>query len=161
MKKLLLCFLCIALGLHCAKAEEEVANGFLIEQKNGVTVGFLFANEPVMTYTETEIVLNGKDIDVRYPMAEVERMTFGVVSDTQTAVQTAKSQKISVAYDAETIRITGLSDGEKVTMLGVDGKLVGSAKADGNGVAILRCKVQTNSPYLVKTYKAAFKFIKK
>lgn len=167
MKKILFTMLCLAtcvLGVRAAEghnmaAEDETVNGLIIEQKDGSSVGFLFADEPVMTYTETDIVLNGVDFSVSYPIVDVARMVFGDASAFVSGIKSVDEKKVGVAYSAEGVTVTGVAPGEMVAMFTVDGKTVCRAKADGDGMALLKGDMQRGVAYVVKAGKLAFKII--
>ena len=76
MKRLLICFL-VAL-LVCPVFSQ---NTLTIHQKDGKQFCYGFADKPVITYTESDLILKTANTEVRYPLAQLDKFTFDDIDD--------------------------------------------------------------------------------
>ena len=127
MKRLLLCFL-VAL-LVCPVFSQ---NTLTIHQKDGQQFSFGFEDKPVITYTETDLVLKTTKTELQYPLSKLSKFTFTDIDDAVISIKDdANSAKL--VLDNYVVNITGAKPGISVSVIGTDGKSLASYKTDDNG----------------------------
>lgn len=135
-----------------ASADNE---GIILTQKDGQTVGFAFAQEPKMSFTATDVVIQAGDQSVGYAMDGL-KITFGDVS--ATAVKSIEKADVKFAFSKTGMQAAGLQAGETVSVYTLNGTRVATAKVGADG------KVSVNLPqkgvYVVKAGRVSYKFSK-
>lgn len=133
-------------------AENE---GVILTQSDGSTIGFAFEQEPKMTFTATDVVIKAGETEVSYAL-EGLKITFGDTSTT--AVQSVEKADVKFGFGKTGLKATGLKAGEVVSVYGLNGACVATAKVSADG------QVSVNLPqkgvYVVKAGKVSYKFSK-
>lgn len=97
MKKIILIsfLLCISV---IAKAETLPTN-LVVWAKDGSKVVYALADEPKVTFTETDLVISSKGIEVNYAIDKMARFTYE--TNEQTAIKNIKTGKITLGPGAK------------------------------------------------------------
>lgn len=53
----------------------------IVHQKSGGTVEYAFSEKPVVTYRDGYLVISAQEASVMYPMSNMQKFTFGELSD--------------------------------------------------------------------------------
>ena len=56
-------------------------NTLTVHQKNGEQFSFGFEDKPVVTFTDTELIVTSTKTELRYELANVNKFTFDDVED--------------------------------------------------------------------------------
>lgn len=81
MKKLIFSMLALfAATTLCAET------ALIVHQKSGGTVEYSFKEKPVVTYSEGYLVISVVGASVEYPLSNMQKFTFGEVSDMVTRI---------------------------------------------------------------------------
>ena len=59
----------------------------IVHQKSGGTVEYAFSEKPVVTYSNGNLVISVPGASVEYPLSNMEKFTFGEVSDMVTRIK--------------------------------------------------------------------------
>ena len=59
----------------------------IVHQKSGGTVEYAFSEKPVVTYRDGYLVISAAEASVLYPMSNMQKFTFGEVSDQVTRIK--------------------------------------------------------------------------
>lgn len=141
-RSLLLMFLMlIATGIY---AED----GVVLLLRNGNSVKFAFSEKPVMVTGRT-LTMKTTSETVDYNYTEIKRSYFGEITSSIDEVRGNSKLESLFRMTPAGMEVTGLQQGEKVSVYTVGGKLVYSAKSTG-------CQLNINLPsdrqvYVVKT----------
>ena len=81
MKKVFLLFL-----TFMAVIASHAQTALIVHQKSGGTVEFAFYEKPVVTYSDGYLVISVAEASVSYPLSDVQKFTFGNVSDYYTRI---------------------------------------------------------------------------
>ena len=81
MKRLLLLLLTFA-----AASISRAETALIVHQKSGGTVEFAFREKPVVTYSEGYLVISVSEASVSYPLSDMQKFTFGELSDNYTRI---------------------------------------------------------------------------
>lgn len=157
MKRLLLLAFAV-MAMLGARAEED-ANAVFVHPKEGVPVAYLFEAKPVVTYTESEIVIKGTGIDVVYAIADVEKMDFDVVQPT--SVDDVKASNVKVMCNGDQVTVSGIEAQSPVFVYNLAGQMVAKAVADAGGSASVEVPAAGPNFYIIKTNSVSFKIAKK
>lgn len=128
-KGLLLMFLMlIATGIY---AED----GVVLLLRNGNSVKFAFSEKPVMVTGRT-LTMKTTSETVDYNYTEIKRSYFGEITSSIDEVKGKNKSESLFRMTPAGMEVTGLQQGEKVSVYTVGGKLVYSAKSTGSQLNI-------------------------
>lgn len=138
MKKILPFF---ALLFVCATAFAQDA--LTVIQKDGQSYKFNFADKPVITYTETDLVLTTTSTEVQYPIADIQKLTF------------KDSEETKVETVSEPVR------DETFTVYSLEGKVVKTFKYPENGDMNSGTEGLPAGIYIIKSKSVTYKTIRR
>lgn len=128
-KGLLLLFLMlIATGIY---AED----GVVLLLRNGNSVKFAFSEKPVMVMGST-LTMKTTSETVDYNYTEIKKSYFGEITSSIDEVRGNSKSESLFRMTPAGMEVTGLQQGEKVSVYTVGGKLVYSAKSTGSRLNI-------------------------
>ena len=128
-KGLLLMFLMlIATGIY---AED----GVVLLLRNGNSVKFAISEKPVMV-TGSTLTMKTTSETVDYNYTEIKRSYFGEITSSIDEVRGNSKSESLFRMTPAGMEVTGLQQGEKVSVYTVGGKLVYSAKSTGSQLNI-------------------------
>ena len=154
MKRMILLFSAVML-----MSSVFAQNTLTIYQKDGQQFSFGFEDKPVITYTDTDLVLKTTKTEVQYPLADVIKFTF---KDAETAVAPIKEGRAAqLELKNYTVSITDAKAGINVTVIGSDGKAVGSYKTDSDGSATFSIADLPQGLYIINSENLTCKFLMK
>lgn len=154
MKRLLLCFL-VAL-LVCPVFSQ---NTLTIHQKDGQQFSFGFADKPVVTYTENDLVLKTTKTELHYPLSSLAKFTFTDIEDAVAPIKESNSAQL--VLDNFVVSITGTNPGITVSVIGTDGKILATYKTDDNGGVTFSVAELPEGTYVIKSESLTCKILKK
>ena len=160
MKKILL--LSFALSFMGAMAGEP---GVTFLFKDGKTASFLFSSQPKVILGSEELTVSSTDVSsVSYTIANVQRFYFEEnIATAIPKVDAASSGSHPVfAYAGETVTVSGLTAGERVTVVSVNGKVLRDVQADSDGKVSVHLGGVPAGVYVISTGGGiGFKLLKK
>ena len=135
-------------------------NTITINQKDGQQFSFGFADKPVITYTENDLVLKTTKTEVQYPLSSLSKITF---TDAETGVDAIRddNQSPALTLDDYVINITGAKAGINVSLIATDGKTIGTYKTDQDGSVSFSIADLSLGIYIIKSENLTFKVLKK
>lgn len=113
-----------------------------IHQKNGGIVCYSFSAKPKLTYVEDLLHVSTDEIEIDYPISELEKLTFD--NDTPVSINT-------LCFSGESA---------KVYIYRMNGSLLDIKKADINNPATIDTSELPSGTYLVKQGSVTIKIIK-
>ena len=134
-------------------------NTLIIHQKDGTTFGYGFSEKPVITYTETDLVLTTTKTVVEYPLSALFKFTF---SNVETAVSGIKQdiQTPVLSLDNYMVQITGAKPSQKVSLIDIDGKVLSTFQTDANGSLSFSISDLPKGVYIIKSQSLTCKISK-
>ena len=126
---------------------------------------FLFSSEPKFTYVKNvadyvaDIVFSAKDVEINFSSETVLGAYFTHLDDPTgiNDVKTDNERNIRYEISARRIRISGLQDGESVSLFDLGGSVLASAKADAGGMVDFGLSGTSGMVYVVKVGDKSFK----
>lgn len=156
MKKRILSVLLLLCGTLCANAAVKYMT---VEQTSGAKYSFLLADNPVVTYVDDNLVVNG-NASTSYALTSVAKFYFTEESEA-TVVAKVETQMLRVlSLDENTLRVENAEADAKVTLVRLDGVMVLMKKTDKDGSATVSLPT-AQSVYVLTVGNQSFKLIRK
>ena len=153
MRKLLTTLFLVVLAT-VAWAQNAVA----VWQQDGKVAKFGFAEKPVVTYADNNLVITTTQTTVEYPIYLLRKISFDV-DWTVDAVEEVKADvQFSVRGGSLTVR--GGEAGSQVYIYNLKGVKVGQYRLDSDGNATIPTENLSKDFYVVKSRSFTFKFRK-
>ena len=152
----------LALGSLTAMAATP---GVTLLFSNGTKASFAFANKPVIDVTTDGLTVSATGAsDVSYSFADVEKFYFE--DDIVTAIERVKddvsAQRPVFTYVGGVVTVIGMTAGERLAVVTINGSQVSAAKADNEGNARINLGSAPTGVYVVSTGSGvSFKLLKK
>ena len=156
MKKLLLLsFLCVSM---VAKAE-DIPTNLVVWAKDGSKVAYALADEPKVTFTETNFVISSKGIEVNYAIDKMARFTYE--TNEQTAIRNIKTGNTSFGPDGESLLFPSLKANSTLTIYSANGNIVFKKMIREEGEYALPLSNLSKGIYIVDVNGLTYKIMKK
>ena len=120
MKKILLLSFYIFVSM-IAKAE-DIPTNLVVWAKDGSKVAYALADEPKVTFTETDFVISSKGKEVNYAIDKMARFTYE--TNEQTAIRNIKTGEITFGTDGESLLFPSLKANSTLTIYSANGNIV-------------------------------------
>jgi len=135
-------------------------NTLTIHQKDGQQFSFGFSEKPVITYTDTDLVLKTTKTEVMYPLASLSKFTLTDVEDAVISIkQDGNTAKLEL--DGYVVSITGAKADITVKVIGPDGKTVGTYKTGSDGSVTFSIADLPQGLYIINSENLTCKILKK
>jgi hypothetical protein len=79
-------------------ATSHASTALIVHQKSGGTVEYAFSEKPVVTYRDGYLVISAIGASVSYPLSNMQKFTFGEVSDLVTRITALSGTKPQPTY---------------------------------------------------------------
>lgn len=126
-----------------------------VEDGNGTATYFALDEKPVVTFTADNLVLTTAKETIQYPLSDYRSFSF---ADQTTAIGKTVQNAVTITIGS-TVRAEGLIPGSTVTIVSLDGRLIGRATVSKNGQAEISLQGNTGI-FIFKSTSKTFKFIK-
>ena len=154
MRKLFLLSLSLiaAMGL-------QAAEGVILQLRNGQSVKFKFDETPVMVTGSEALQIKTSKETVVYDYADIVRSYFGDIDNPDSVdATTAESRNCLFYLSANGLEVSGLQEGETVSVYYVNGVIAATAKS-ANGQASITLPKASRKTYIATTSRGiTFKF---
>ena len=156
MRKFIFTVLSLACGMLYASAAVQYMT---IEKKNGAKYSFLLKENPVITYQDGNIVINGNE-KTSYSIEEVKNYHF--TEENESAIDNVASTQILriVSISEDVIRVENALTNTSIKLVSINGSIVGQAKVDDEGAANVTLPNQ-KGVYVLCVGNQSFKVIRK
>lgn len=151
-------FLIVAVLMALLPLCSSAQNCLSIHQKDGEKFSYLFRDKPVITYTESELVLTTTKVQVSFPIRKVTKFTF---EDVDAAVKPIEKAEATYNLSEEGVIITGAVPGSPVSVYSLDGKIITTFQIDTDGNLCFSIDEFPQGIYIVKSESVSFKLLKK
>ena len=155
MQKRLLFIMFLLAGVVTGIYADNDANALVVNHKSGTQTVFAFAQKPIITFRGEALVINSNDkAEFTISMADVKNYTFGTASTGIDEVKVAGNTHI---IKNGHVVFKGMKAGQTVSIYSVDGKLLNSVKADGEGIADIELNTLSKGIFIVKCAQSQIK----
>ena len=141
MKRLILSMLTLF-----AATFSQAQTALIVHQKSGGTVEYAFSEKPVVTYSDGYLIITatGSKESVMYPLSNMQKFTFGEVSDQVTRITTPASVAPQSTF-----------------IYSIDGKLVRTLNPNEDGSTSASVEGLPAGTYVIKNGTTTYKVLKK
>ena len=136
-----------------AVAANAMRQVLVVTTKDAGKVMYYLDDKPVITFTDTEVVLKTDQTTVSYPVEEHVNMFITEYDPTNITCIEGVKAAFSIANDR--IHVSNAAPGTAVTVYTIDGRLVQKAAINEQGNATI--SVTTENVYIVRVGKFATK----
>ena len=150
---MLLPMLCVAV------AANEPIRSLVVWAKDGTRVAYALAEKPKITFTETDLVIKSKGIEVNYPLGNMLRFTYD--SSAPTAITDLKTDKGNFKFEGNSLLFPSLKANGNVSVYSADGSLVMKKTVRKDGEFVLSVSGLNAGVYMVKVNNVTYKISKK
>jgi len=135
-------------------------NTLTVHQKDGQQFSFGFESKPVVTFTETELIVKSKGIELRYELTRFSKFTFDDKDPLENAVPIITS-KASITLDEYTVSISGAKADIVVRLIASDGRTIEQYKTDADGSVTFSISELPEGLYVIASESLTCKILKK
>lgn len=158
MKRHLLFFLLLLCGFMTA-TQVKAQNQLVIYLNDGNTASFVLSEHPKITFSRDSLCVASPTTTIEIARIAVKNFTFEKFEGDDNSIETPRSE-VNISTQGESITLTGLTDGETITVYGIDGKLITKATAT-NGCCTIALHNFTGGIYLINISTTTIKYLKK
>lgn len=119
MKKLLLLLLLLPICL--STMAEEYKTHLVVWAKDQSKVAYALDDEPKITFTETELVIESKTFKVSYPLEDMDRFTYESQSS---GIKDLQTEKKTFQIEGESLIFPSLKANSSVALYSLNGTLI-------------------------------------
>ena len=135
-------------------------NTLTIHQKDGQQFSFGFEEKPLVTFTETDLVVKTTKVELRYELLNVSKFTFDEKS-IDDAVISVVNNKTSITLDEYTVCISEAKADIVVRLIASNGQILKSYKTDSDGSVTFSISELPEGTYIIASESLTCKIIKK
>lgn len=158
MKKHLLLLL-LLLCSFMTGTQVKAQNKLVIYLNDGNTACFELSEHPKITFSGDSLCVVSPTTTIEIARIAVKNFTFEESEDYETSIDTPHND-VSITTSENSITLKGLTDGEVITVYGIDGKVITKSIAvDGNCTIVL--DNLSSGIYLININTTTIKYLKK
>lgn len=157
MKRKLLTFL-LLFGYLIAMADEPQSR-LVVWAKDGTKTFFDLAENPKTTFKDNNLIITCESMAISYPLDQVLRYTYELVSTSIESISTEKTVHISQHDDVLTLE--NLKTGTIVSLYTAEGKLVSAQTTGSNRSVTISLSDHPAGVYIVKANDVTYKMMKR
>lgn len=149
---LLFCFCLMSMA-------EDIKTHLVVWAKNGTKVAYALTEEPKVTFTETDMVITAKGVEVNYSLENMARFTYES-NDESTSIN-LNTDKECFKLNGETLLFPSLSAKSTIYIYSADGKLFFKKTIQTAGEYSFPLSSLSAGTYLVTVNGITYKIVKK
>lgn len=158
MKRNLLSFL-LLLFSFMAVAQTEAQHKLVIYLNDGNRADFVLAEQPKITFSGDSLCVTSPTTTVEIARVAVKNFKFEKCEENESSIETPHSE-VSITTRGESITLTGLTNGEIITVYSIDGKAMAKATAV-DGCCTIALDSLASGIYLINICTTTIKYLKK
>ena len=155
MKKLILFLFLLCFGLTL-KAETNL----VVWKKDGSKVAFALTEKPIVTFSETSLMINSATVSVTYDLEDMAKFTYED-SESQSIRNIENDKESSFKFDGEMLLFSSLKAGSKVAIHNLGGVLVFSRTIEVAGDYSFPISHLDKGVYVVSVDGLTYKIVKR
>ena len=138
---------------------DEPKSRLVVWAKDGTKTYFDLAENPKTTFKDNDLVITSESMTVNYPLEQVLRYTYELVSTGIESISLEKTVRISQRGDALTLE--NLKPGTAVSLYTVDGKCVMTHTIGDSRSVTISLSDRPSGVYIVKASNVTYKMLKR
>ena len=156
MKKLLTV---LFLFIGFSAMAEEIKNYLVVWSKDGSKAAYALIDKPKVTFTETDLIIFTKGVEVNFPLDDMYRFTYEVRDIT--AIRDLKTNEVKFKIDGESLLFPSLKANTIVTIRSLNGIQVFKKELQVAGEYSFPLSNLNSGIYLITVNSLTYKIIKK
>lgn len=157
MKSKLLLSLLLGFSIF-AKAENNPTN-LVVWAKDGTKVAYALAEKPKVTFTETDLVITAKGVEVNYSLENMARFTYE--SNDESAIINLQTDESPFKLTGESLLFPALKANSTVSVYSLNGTLVFKKTVRQNGEYAFPLSNLNAGVYMVNVNGLTYKIVKR
>lgn len=158
MKKHLLLILLLLCGFITG-TQVKAQSKLVIYLNDGNTAGFVLSEHPKITFSGDSLCVTSPTTTIEIARAAVKNFAFEKSEDNENSIDTP-NEDVSIITSENSITLKGLTNGEVVTIYGIDGKVITKSIAV-DGCCTIVLDNFTSGIYLINLNTTTIKYLKK
>ena len=155
MKKLIL-----FLSLLCFGLSIQAETSLVVWKKDGSKVAFALTEKPIVTFSETSLMINSSSVSVSYDLEDMAKFTYE--DPNEEGIKNIENDKeSSFKFDGEMLLFPSLKAGSKVAIHNLGGVLVFSRTIEVAGDYSFPISHLDKGVYVVSVDGLTYKIVKK
>lgn len=152
--------LTVLLSCFCLSAMAfEPKTQLVVWAKDGTKVAYALVDKPKVTFTETDLVIAAKGVEVNYSLEKMAR--FSYENDKTASITNLQTGETSFKLDGESLLFPSLSANSTVSLYSLNGTLVFSKTVQTAGEYSFPLSNLNAGVYLVTVYDLTYKIVKR
>ena len=152
--------LVLLLSFFCLSAmADEPKTQLVVWAKDGTKVAYALAENPKVTFTETDLVITTKGVEVNYALENMARFTYE--NEIVTAVTNLQTGALSLKLDGESLLFPALSANSTVSLYSLNGTLIFSKTVRKAGEYSFPLSGLNTGVYVVTVNGLTYKIVKR
>jgi hypothetical protein len=152
--------LVLLLSFFCLSAmADEPKTQLVVWAKDGTKVAYALAENPKVTFTETDLVITTKGVEVNYALVNMARFTYE--NEIVTAVTNLQTGALSLKLDGESLLFPALSANSTVSLYSLNGTLIFSKTVRKAGEYTFPLSGLNTGVYVVTVNGLTYKIVKR
>lgn len=152
--------LVLLLSFTCLSAmADEPKTQLVVWAKDGTKVAYALAEKPKVTFTETDLVIKAKGVEVNYSLENMVCFTYE--SNENTAIRNLKTDEVSFKLDGESLLFPSLSASSTVSLYSLNGTLVFNKTVQTAGEYSFPLSGLNAGVYVVSINSLTYKIVKR
>lgn len=135
-------------------------NTLTIHQKDGQQFSFGFEDKPVVSFTDSDLIVKSTKTELTYALSSVSKFTFDDIEDAVISINDDAAKAV-ITLDSYTVSITGAKADIEVRLNSSDGKLLQSYKTTQNGSLTFSIAELPKGTYIISSESLTCKILKK
>lgn len=138
---------------------EDVKTHLVVWAKDGTQVAYALAEQPKITFTETDLVITTNGVEVNYALQNMVRFTYE--SNNNTAITNLQTDEFPFKLNGELLLFPALKANTTVSVYTLNGTLVFKKTVYQNGEYALPLSNLATGVYMVNVNGLTYKIVKK
>lgn len=135
-------------------------NTLTVHQKDGQQFSFGFEEKPLVTFTETELVVKTSKVELRYELSNISKFTFDE-KEIYDSVFPVVDNKASITLDEYIVCISGAKADIVVRLIASSGHTLNSYKTGSDGSVTFSISELQKGTYIISSESLTCKILKK
>ena len=157
MKKIILLLALILLS--CKMIAQEFKTQLIVWAKDGTKVAYLLSEKPKITFTETDLVITAKDIEVNYALENMARFTYE--SNENTAIRNLETDETLFKLESESLLFPALKSKTIIAIYTLNGAPVMKRTTEESGEYAFPLSNLNAGVYMVNVNGLTYKIVKR
>lgn len=127
--------------------------------KDGTKVAYALAEQPKITFTETDLVITTNGVEVNYTLEKMARFTYEY--DDETSIRNLKTNEVVFTLDGESLLFPAMTANSTVSIHALNGTLVFKKTVQTAGEYSFPLSNLATGVYMVTVNGLTYKIVKR